>query len=551
MKFRKILFTIIATCFFLSVFLTVQQINGAEGEGSLQLSYSTFFGGGKTEIAWSFVYDDENNIYLTGLSDSEDFPTTPNAYLKEKPGSFSDVFLAKFSNDGSTLLYSSWLGPADHDAFSSFRDIPNIALDSSNNIIVSGTTRSDTFPTTPDAFNQTRNGFGRDMFISILSNDGSSLIYSTYIGGSEDEINGGLSIDLNNNIYVSGYTESNDFPVTTNAYDQSYNGKFDMVILKFSSGETMPDYSTYLGGNETDQTFATELAIDSSNNLIIAGSTRSSDFPVTIDAYDNSYGGGLMIPPGTGQFCCGDIIISKLSENGSNLLYSTFLGGGSGEKVHGMVIDNEDNIYITGSTHSVDFPTTPNAFDSSYNGDDSQWNFFGDIFVTKLNAKGDNIVYSTFVGGSGFDSAESIVLDDSNQVIIAGNTRSEDFPLKGEIDSTQQSNENVIFQLSVDGSSLNNSTYLGGESIDNVGHIDIDNSGNIIIVGYTESVYYPVTSNAWHDTLEGLNDIFIAKFRSESFLITSSEPVSSPSFLGPTIFIGMVFLGRKAFKRKV
>ncbi|MHA2336990.1 MAG: SBBP repeat-containing protein [Candidatus Hodarchaeales archaeon] len=551
MKIRKVLIIMIFITIFLTTFLTGQQVIGSEGEGNLQLTYSSYFGGSNKELSWSFTYDDENNVYLTGVSESIDFPTTSNAYMKEKPSSSPDVFVSKFSKEGSTLLFSTWLGPAGHDAFATgFRDLPNIALDSSNNIIISGTTKSDDFPTTTDSYNQSRSG-GKDNFLSILSSDGSNLIYSTYFGGSDDENSGGLSVDHQDNIYISGSTLSNDFPVTTGAYDESHNGDFDMFISKFSSSGTTLEYSTYLGGIKLDQTFATELAFDSSNNLIIAGSTRSEDFPITPDAYDDSYGGGLMIPPGSGKFCCGDVIISKISENGSNLSYSTFLGGDSGEKPHGLVIDDNDNIYVTGSTRSTDFPTTSNAYDKSYGGDDSVWNFFGDIFVTKLNVNGGTIDYSTFIGGTGYDLGESITLDNSNQVIIAGTTQSENFPLKGEVDSTQTGNEIVMLKLSADGSSITNSTYLGGLSNDNGGHIEMDNLGNVILIGYTESPDFPVSSNAWHDSLEGSRDIYIVKFGEEpSQIINNSESATSPSFLVSSIFIGLVFLGRKSFKKK-
>ncbi|MHA2362833.1 MAG: SBBP repeat-containing protein, partial [Candidatus Hodarchaeales archaeon] len=340
-----------------------------ESSQNLSLLYSSYLGGSLSEFAWSFVLDDDNNMYFAGRSNSDDFPTTQNAYLRERPDGEWGIFIAKLSADGSTLLFSTWLGSSSCCEWNP-RTLPNIALDSSNNIIISGVTDSDSFPTTTNAYNRSRSG-ATDIYLAKLSANGSTLFYSTFFGGSNSEFSGGLGLDIDGNIYVTGATISSDFPITTNAYDPTYNGNQDIFITKFLADNFSLDYSTYLGGNESEETLATSVSFDSANNLILTGDTLSSNYPTTANAYNRTFLGGSMVPPAGEPICCGDIVVSKLSVNGSILLYSTFLGGSQGEKPHGIVVDNTDNIYLTGSTNSPDFPTATNAFDSNYNGDTS------------------------------------------------------------------------------------------------------------------------------------------------------------------------------------
>lgn len=548
MNVKTLFVSIVLSCIiFSSVFVISNAIPAVE-DNTYQISYSSYFGGNSVDYSWSFALDSEDNLYLTGIADSPDFPTTQNAYQTERPSYYS-FFVSKFSNDGSTLFFSTWLGPANHSAFSNIRDISNIALDSKGNIIISGTTSSVDFPTTPDALYHSLTG-KKDFFLSILSNDGSSLLYSTYLGGSDNEIIGSLSLDKDDNIYISGSTYSEDFPVTVNAYDKNNSGKLDMVICKFSPDGKTLEYATYLGGTENELILTTSMVFDSANNIILAGSTRSNDFPTTLNAFSSSYGGGVMVPPGsTVDYieCCGDAVVSKISANGSNLLYSTYLGGSSGEKAQGIAIDNDDNIYLAGTTRSINFPVSITAFDKSYNGDSTNTSFFGDGFISKFSANG-SLVFSTYVGGSGLDEINCMTLGTNNQAIVGGFTSSADFPIINGDTSSPSGWDGFLAILSNDGSLVKFSTYLGGNGDEVISHIDQDSSGNIVVGGFTSSDNFPITSNAWSDTMKGYTNIFLVKLSTGatgSLISSTGSTKASPGFLAPIVLIALILVKKR------
>jgi RHS repeat-associated protein len=220
-------------------------------------------------------------------------------------------------------------------------------------------------------------------------------------------------------------TNSSDFPTTPGALDTSLNGSYDVFVTKLNASGTALVYSTYLGGGSYDVGY--DIAIDSSGNAYLTGMTNSSDFPTTPGAWDASYNGG--------QY---DVFVTKLNASGSALVYSTYLGGGYDEFGNGIAIDSLGNAYLTGETWSTDFPTTPGAFDPSYNGD---W----DVFVTKLNASGTALVYSTYLGGGGFEAGNGIAIDSSGNAYLTGWTDSSRFPTTpGALDTSYNGNDDVF-----------------------------------------------------------------------------------------------------------
>ena len=337
---------------------------------------STYLGGSANEYTNNtLAIDSSGNVYVAGYGNSSNFPTTAGAYDTSFGGTY-DVFISKFNSGLTSLLASTYLGGSNADyAFA-------LAIDSSGNVYVAGYTLSSNFPTTAGAYD-TSYGGGNDAFISKFNSGLTSLLASTYLGSSSDDYAHALAIDSSGNVYVAGETASSNFPTTAGAYDTSFggNGVYDVFISKFNSGLTSLLASTYLGGSNGDYAYA--LAIDSSGNVYVAGSSNSSDFPTTAGAYKTSYGGNT------------DAFISKLNSGLTSLLASTYLGGSSGDHAYALAINSSGNIYVAGYTISTNFPTTTGAYATSLSGG-------SDVFVSKFSDLLGNTLYITKAGtGSG------------------------------------------------------------------------------------------------------------------------------------------------------
>lgn len=320
-----------------------------------ELIYSTYLGGSNYDENNDIAIDSTFCSYVIGATESSDFPTQ-NPYQHTLSGG-ADNFITKFSSSGSSLIYSTYLGGSGLDGGNS------ITLDSTNSAFVITTTSSFDFPT-HNPYQSTHAGGLFDICVAKLSPSGSSLIYSTYLGGDSYDYDSGISIDLNNCAYVTGQTASSDFP-TINAYQPSMGGgSYDIFITKFSSSGSSLVYSTYLGGRDSENIGG--IAVDSYNCSYISGDTNSSDFP-TYNPYQSTHAGGLS-----------DMCVAKFSPSGSSLIYSTYLGGQDAEITGGITIDITNNPYITGCTYSLDFPTQ-NPFQASHNGG------YLDAFVSKFN----------------------------------------------------------------------------------------------------------------------------------------------------------------------
>ena len=319
------------------------------------------------------------------------------------------------------------------------------------------------------------------------------LIYSTYLGGSNDDAAISVAMDGSGNAYVTGYTSSTDFP-TKNAFQKNYGGgQDDAFVTKIDSAGTSIVYSTYLGGSDIDQ--GNGIAVDSSGAAYITGFTGSTDFPL-MNPIQKTYGGGY------------DAFVTKLDATGSALVYSTYLGGNSTEQGRSITTDSVGNAYIAGETLSTDFPTK-NPFQASNAGG-------YDGFVTKINAKGTALVYSTYLGGSGGDEAASIAIDSAGHAYVAGISGSTDFPTTHGAFQTQNNGQGDAFVTVFDaaGSALVDPTFLGGNSQDYASGIAVDSSGQAYVAGDTESTDFPVTKNAYQGTFGGQDDAFVTVFNS-------------------------------------
>jgi hypothetical protein len=371
------------------------------------LVYSTYLGGTATDIGYGIAVDSSGNVYVTGLTYSSDFPTTVSAFDRTfGGGNTHDAFVTKLNPSGSSLVYSTYLG-GNNGGDTGY----SITVDSSGNAYVTGQTYSSDFPTTTGAYNRTHGG-GQDVFVTKLNPSGSSLVYSTYLGGNNGDIGRDIAVDSSGNAYVTGQTYSSNFPTTASAYNRTYGGGgrvyYDAFVTKLNPSGSSLVYSTYLGGTADDT--GTGIAVDSSGNTYLTGDTSSSNFPTTVSAYNRTNRGSQ------------DVFVTKMNPAGSSLVYSTYLGGTGADTGYGIAVDGSGNAYVTGYTFSSNFPTTDNAYDRIFEGG------YTDVFVTKLNPSGSSLVYSTYLGGSGRDSGNGIAVDSIGDVYVTGSTMSSDFP---------------------------------------------------------------------------------------------------------------------------
>ncbi|MDP1682196.1 MAG: SBBP repeat-containing protein [Burkholderiales bacterium] len=406
-----------------------------------QIIYSTYLGGKYKRVkynrlyfaVWGYDYafgiavDTAGNAYITGKTSSPDFPVTPGAYdttcgtngqCDEPPNANNDrtdSFVTKLSPTGG-LVYSTFLGGNNHDIADA------IAVDAAGNATVTGWTASTDFPLV-NAVQSSRKGY-TDAFVTKLNAEGSGLIFSTYLGGAlygsttyayyPYTYGWGVTVDGNDNVYVTGQTSTKDFPITPGVYQPTYNnGYFDGFITKFDPiGQII--YSTFLGGALNDK--PESIAVDAAGTVYITGETNSPNFPL-VTPFQSAYAGGT-----------NDGFISHLSADGSQLLFSTYLGGSGNDVPKGIAVDAAGRAHVSGYTDSTNFPVY-NAVQSTNAGGI-------DAFLTKLDASGASVVYSTYLGGklgafgTANDASYGVALDSTgNQAYIAGSTQSNDFPL--------------------------------------------------------------------------------------------------------------------------
>jgi hypothetical protein len=372
---------------------------------------STYLGGQSSDsprVTSALAIDSSGNLYVAGLTYSPDFPTTPGAFDTSFNGD-NDTFVSKLNGNLTNLLASTFLGGSDFEEFGA------IAIDPGGNIYVSGRTFSSNFPISAGAYDIFYNN-GGDAFISRLNGDLTNLLASTYLGGGYDDICYSIAIVSNENLYIAGYTYSEDFPTTAGAYDTSFNSVDssypDVFISKINGDLTNLLSSTYLGGSLSDVAI---IFPGSNGDVYVVGTTLSSNFPTTPGAYDTSYNGGDYDI---------DIFLSRLSGDLTSLIASTYLGGSSLDTFYAigaMAMDSYSNVYVFGVTSSPDFPTTPGAFDTSFNGDI-------DTFVSKFNGNLTNLLASTYLGGTSRDEAYGMTRDSDGNVYVFGTTSSSNFP---------------------------------------------------------------------------------------------------------------------------
>ena len=417
------------------------------------------------------------------------------------------------------LLASTFIGGSVYDGASYDIGI-SIALDSSGNVYVAGETESNDYPTTSGAYDETYNA-SSDVFVSKLTSDLSTLSASTFIGGSANDYGNFLILDSAGNVYVTGWTESSDIPTTSGAYDETYNGLVDAFVFKLSNDLSIFSASTFIGGSNGE--YGIYLALDGSGNVYVTGWTESNDCPVTPGTYDETYNGA------------GDVFVSKLTSDLSTLSASTFIGGSSEEPGYGhgvsIALDSTGNVYVAGETESNDYPTTPGAYDETYN---SVAGNRDDVFVSKLTSDLSTLFASTFIGGSDREGAYSIVVDSTENVYVAGRVYSSDYPATpGAYDETHNGSGDVfISKLTSNLSTLSASTFIGGSGNDYGKSLVLDSTGNVYVAGETESNDYPTTPGAYDETHNGSSDVFVSKFTGNLEANSPPQPMEDLSSNG-------------------
>ena len=379
---------------------------------AIQLSWGTYIGSDADDAATDIAIESNGSVYLTGVAGSE-YPITNTIANVNARG----VFVTKLSPNGAALLYSTFVcdNASDLD--------PALAVGSGGRLYVTGGTTSDQFPVTANAFQSAKSG-GGDAFVGIVSADGTSLLYGSYLGGNLDDAGTGIAAGTFGELYLTGRTTSGNFPMRRNlAYDTTLNGDVDLFITKMDteqSGASQLVYSSLFGGAGAD--IPTHLLVDAFNQIVVVGSTTSSDFP-TKNAHQSTYGGGA----------AGDAFVLRMSPTvapPSQITYSTYLGGSGGDMATDAVAARNGDLHIIGWTGGAGFPRTINAIDSSYGGDSA------DVFVSKMNVQG-RVLYSSYFGGSGIDKGYGIALGRNQSIFLAGQTISTNFPVSA---STYQSN---------------------------------------------------------------------------------------------------------------
>lgn len=486
------------------------------------VDYSTYFGGSGTDIGYGIAVDKSGFVYITGQTGSLNYPTvTP--YQATRDGA-TDAFVTKINPKGNTVVFSTYFGgrnPGDKGSA--------IAVDLAGNIYLTGETNSLNFPTA-NAANPIFRG-NVDAFVTKFNIGGNVLLYSTFLGGTFADAAFSIAVDRFDNAYVTGRTQSANFAVK-NAMQPTLKGQQDVFVAKFSpDGEVI--YSTYLGGELSQTTGRDEeagygIAVDAAQNAYITGFTTSPGFPM-VGAIQPEFGG------------VEDVFVAKINAAGTALVYSTFLGGDRAEEAKEIALDPLGNAYITGYTFSLNFPLV-NALQPNYGGN-------VDAFVTKLNATGTELIYSTFLGGTGTENTGlvtentpvgAIAVDAQGYAYITGKTESDNFPAIRAIQpALRGDNDAFIAKLDPAGSELIYSTYLGSTFTGDNGYdergldIAIDAAGSAYVVGQVLKNDFLTVMPAQATYGGGLSDVFITKISAAD--IPTVATVSAASYTSGSV----------------
>lgn len=448
-----------------------------------QLLWGTYLGGTSGDDSEAVAVDASGNVVVAGYTSSTNMPA---------PGGFdqtfnlqSDIYVAKFSADGAQLLWGTYLGGSGWDYARA------LVLDSEGNAVVGGGTYSSDIPT-PGGFLQTRIG-GESMYVAKISASGSQLLWGTYVDGSVHEECSGLAQDASGNVLLAGWTKSAGMPVP-GGYDPTYNGGFnDLYVAKLSADGSSLLWGTYIGGAGQDVLMddrGAALAVDASGDVVMGTSTNSSTIPVP---------GGF----DTTRHTLWDMWVGKLSSDGSQLLWGTYLGGNNDDQLFALALDGAGNAIVGGATRSPDIPV-PAGYDTTQNG---MW----DVYVAKLSAVGSQLIWGTYIGGADDDYCRAVVVDGAGNSVLGGSTHSDDIPVPGGFDTTRNGWEDLyVALLSPGGEQLLSGTFIGGNQTDFCMGLALDGMGGVVATGAASSIDIPVPGG-YDTTRNGGRDFYLAK----------------------------------------
>jgi hypothetical protein len=548
------------------------------------LIYSTYLGGSGLDAANGIALDGAGRAYVTGFTDSVDFPVTDGV---EIPGFLTSAFVAKLTADGSDVDYSTFLGGSWYDQGNA------VAVDAQGNAYVVGLSLSEDFPTSPGAVQELFGGFG-DVFVVKLGPNGNFFFYSTYLGGANLDQSGAIAIDAAGNAYVAGLANAPDFPPTPGssilssvpAAEASRIASAARTLERLAAAEHAPDalaggdalipgqsfpttpgafqrtdrgdagdgfvakinptgtalvYSTLVGGSALDGFIA--VAIDGAGNAYAAGGTLSADYPTTPGAFQRTLGGNF------------DGVVTKVNPTGTGLVYSTYLGGANIDAAAAIKVDAQGNAYVTGGTISTNFPVVTPIQPPPAEGLKKKT-----VFVTKINPSGTGLVYSTLLGGTGGDviltpelgpepdQGLGIAIDAAGNAYITGLTGSIDLPTtRGAFQTAFQGGvfDAFVMKLDASGTSVLYSSYLGGSDRDQGSGIAVDAAGRIYVAGVSRSFDFPTTVFAFQDFNAGNYDAFVLKLDPSADVVPLQFvqfPETFPS-LPPTAQVGLPYQG--------
>ncbi|MGO8836867.1 MAG: beta strand repeat-containing protein [Limisphaerales bacterium] len=544
------------------------------------LTFSTYFGGTAGDTAWAVAVDTNGFIYMAGQTLSQKFYTngpdfsTLGAFQTNYAGGklTGDAFVAKLNNAGTNIIYLTYLGgSADDGAFS-------LALDAAGDVYVTGFTDSPDFPTTTNApyrtisgiLNKTVGFYPVDAFVTELSSDGSSLVYSTYLGGSGEDAGFGIAVDSANNAYVTGFTYSSNFPAisginyTSNSIVYTLPNKLtctnsfvnaNVFIAKIHAGGSSVDYSTYFGGNNFEQ--GSGIAVDTNGSVYVTGFTVSTNFP-TINYIHQTIGNatfdGHVLNCDTNKNRSNkssDAFVAKFDPTGTNLIYSTLLGSTNDDAATGIAVDNSGAAYVTGWTVSTNFPNTiltNIAGLTSFMVTNTRPGYLStNVFLAKItNGLQAGIAWSTVFGGKGADVGNCVAVDPAGHVFVTGSASSTNFPtlnVPGFLIYTNSGKSDafvIAFNTNAPSmtapTNLLYSTYLGGKQNDYGYGIAVDAEGNAYVVGQTLSTNFPAI-NAAQAKRQGTNDAFLARIMlTVPQPVISENPASQTNSVGSTVY---------------
>ncbi len=467
------------------------------------IEYSTYLGGEAREDIPSIAVDDQGSIFLTTATEGTNFPLK-DPYQSEsyagcdETSCKSDAVIARLSSSGNNLIFSTYLGGVGHDAGI------DIALDSDGDPIVLGVTYSPEFPvTTLFGSSETLQG----TFVAKFTSDGDSLIFSSILCGSGGVRPTGLDLDQSENIYLTGTTWSHDFPLR-NPFSAEFSGEYSPFVSKISASGDSLVYSTYLGA----QGRAQDIAVDSDGCAYVAGYTSDENFPSRNAFQPFDY------------FTLPATFLTKLNAAGDDLVYSTAYDGRGGEAAHKVAVDAVGQAYMVGETDSPDLPVR-NAVVGSYGG----WD---DAFVVEFNTQGDDIIYSTYLGGSHFELGFALDIDDEGRAVVGGLTLSDDFPTKFPLQEPQPNESSAFISIiNAGGGTLAFSTHFGGYTgYDELYSIAVGCCGDIYFAGVTNSTDYPVVSPFQPALAGDYNpDCFVTKLSFSPTEVSSVDDATLPT----------------------